>query len=530
MTLSYSPFVTDEEEQVRVAFSMFSQRIKASRSKGSQRAILLRPYHDDPVGFARDMINWREDEYLTSYQEEILSGLVEYKRESVRGPHGLGKSTMAAILSIWFAETREACEEDWKVITTASAWRQLRKFLWPEIHKWVRRLRWDRLGRVPYNHRTELQQLSLKMEFGEAFAVASDQPEYIEGAHADELLYIFDESKAISADTFDAAEGALAGKGNTYAFMISTPGEPIGRFYEIQSHKTGYEDWHVRHVRVNEVKEAGFITDKFIEQRRKQWGETSAVFANRILGEFAVSDVEGVIPLAWVERAQERWLELKDLSFEGIGPLDAVGADVADQGEDSTVLALRHSGVLRELRTYAKQDAMQVVAFICGPLNGAATFAAANGKKSNAGAVVDVIGVGSGVVARLRELNYKVAAFNSSEKSDRTDIAGELGFINKRAAAWWNLRELLNPDNGHELALPDDDMLLGDLTAPHWKVASTGGGRIQIESKDDLRKPERLGRSTDRGDAVVMAYWEDDFPKPAMVAIPFSFTRTSPWR
>jgi len=33
------------------------------------------------------------------------------------------------------------------------------------------------------------------------------------------------------------------------------------------------------------------------------------------------------------------------------------------------------------------------------------------------------------------------------------------------------------------------------------------GGRIQVESKDDIRK--RLGRSTDSGDAVIQAYWRD---------------------
>ena len=39
-------------------------------------------------------------------------------------------------------------------------------------------------------------------------------------------------------------------------------------------------------------------------------------------------------------------------------------------------------------------------------------------------------------------------------------------------------------------------MLLGDLSAPKWKVLS--GGKIQVESKDDIRK--RLGRSTDDGE------------------------------
>jgi hypothetical protein len=39
------------------------------------------------------------------------------------------------------------------------------------------------------------------------------------------------------------------------------------------------------------------------------------------------------------------------------------------------------------------------------------------------------------------------------------------------------------------------------------------GGKIQVESKDDIKK--RIGRSTDDGDAVVMAFFEDATPSPS---------------
>jgi hypothetical protein len=86
-----------------------------------------------------------------------------------------------------------------------------------------------------------------------------------------------------------------------------------------------------------------------------------------------------------------------------------------------------------------------------------------------------------------------------------TTVTPELGFVNKRSAARWNLRELLDPANNEDIALPPDDLLTGDLTAPHWRVMS--GGKIQIESKDDIYK--RIGRSTDDGDAVVMAFYQE---------------------
>ena len=45
--------------------------------------------------------------------------------------------------------------------------------------------------------------------------------------------------------------------------------------------------------------------------------------------------------------------------------------------------------------------------------------------------------------------------------------------------------------------------LLAELTAIRWKLMTRG---IQIESKDDIKK--RLGRSTDKADAVIMAWSE----------------------
>jgi hypothetical protein len=124
---------------------------------------------------------------------------------------------------------------------------------------------------------------------------------------------------------------------------------------------------------------------------------------------------------------------------------------------------------------------------------------------------VDVVGIGAGVVDRLREQRMNVQAFNAGNRTDWRDVSRELQFANLRSASWWNLRELLDPAQGHSIALPPDDLLTGDLTAPRWRQSS--GGKILLESKEDLRKANRLGRSTDDGDAVVMAFWKEPEPE-----------------
>lgn len=459
------------------------QRKRAKASKGSYTEF-QKAYRDNLIGFVSDCIAWDKGEGLTPYQSEILTEIPQRKRASVRGPHGLGKTAMMSWIVLWFALTRDG--DDWKVVTTASAWRQLEKYLWPEIHKWARKLKWSKIGRAPFGM-AELFTLKMRLGNGEAFAVASDNPALIEGAHAKYILYIFDESKSVLPATFDAAEGALTTP-DAMAVAMSTPGEPQGRFYDIQSKRAGYEDWWVRHVKRAEVIAAGRMTEKWAEDRKKQWGETSAVYLNRVEGEFAASDEDGVIPLSWIEKANERWKEINESGRWG--DFTCIGVDVARSGENKTVMALRYGLAIKELRRHAKEDTMQTAGRVAGLL-----------RALGGAAMIDVIGLGAGVYDRLREDNLDVDAFNAAARTNFIDKSGEFKFANVRAAAWWNLRELLETE---EVALPPDDLLTGDLTAPKWRVMS--GGRIVVESKEDIAK--RLGRSTDDGDAVVEAYWD----------------------
>ena len=426
-------------------------------------------------------------------------------------------SAMASWVILWFALTRDG--KDWKCPTTASAWRQLTRYLWPEVHKWSRLLDWDKVGREPFSPNKELLTLNLKLSTGESFAVASDIPELIEGAHADELLYIFDESKSISDNTFDAAEGAFSGAGedtkaNAYALAISTPGSPIGRFYDIHQRKLGYEDWYVKHVTLEDCIKAGRISRQWAEQKKRQWGENSSIFQNRVKGEFASDSEDTVIPLSWIELANQRWEEWQDSikqDIENKGRLLYLGVDVGGGGEnsDKSIIAPVHEGYkVDALRKYERGDIDTATMELTGRV--VAILRANKGCY----AFPDIIGIGLGVYNRLKEMwkeekektgktpDWQVEPFNAAESKDITDMkdeSGELGFVNKRSAAWWKVRELLSPTNDFNVCLPRDDDLIGELTAPKSSVRS--GGKIYVEAKEDIKK--RLHRSTDSADAVI---------------------------
>lgn len=448
---------------------------EAMQERAKQQARAAQPDYTTPdgiVAFTRDILHAEP----APYQERILRNLAQFRRECAKSPHGSGKTCLAAWAVLWGLY---AFDTDVKILTTASVWRQCEKYLWPEIKRWLYRARPDPMPRVLHTE--------LILPNKHAFAVVSDNPYLIEGAHSETLIYIFDESKSIPSDTFDAAEGALS-TGNTYALMLSTPGEPSGRFYEVCSRKAGYTDWHVDSISLAEAIAAGRIDPTWAENRKLQWGEGSAVYQNRVLGEFADSGEDSVIPLSWVERAIERWHEVQG---HGDGDL-TIGCDPARYGEDKTCIASLRGRVCEKLTYYAKQDTMET----------AGRVILAAGNKSTP-MVCDVGGLGAGVYDRLRELGYNVTAVNSSERSDDTDRSGELHFLNMRSALWWKVREALDPTGDDPLALPPDDALVGDLCSPRWSVNSSG--KIVIESKDDIRK--RLGRSTDSADALALAVY-----------------------
>ncbi len=440
------------------------------------------------------------------YQVAALAELQRHRRLAVRSAHGAGKTTIAAVSVIWFAVSREAAGESWKVVATAGGWRQLQQFLMPEFRAWAGRLRWDLLGIAPWVPGRDLFDMGLRLAHGQAFAAASDDAQLLEGAHADQLLVIIDEAKSVPDATFDALEGAMAGPGQAFALAVSTPGAPSGRFYDIFQRKPGLADWSVQHITLQDAIAAGRISADWAQARREQWGAESPIYQNRVEGQFAASDEDGVIPLAWVEAANERWQAWQDLGAPVPGGRLVVGCDIARFGSDRTALALRRGNYVIEVRVFAQADTMTTSGRISGLLTQPTDLA-----------VVDVIGLGSGVYDRLREQGKPVVAFASSNSSQARDRSRELGFVNRRAEAWWRLRELLDPAYGATLALPPDDQLIGDLCAPRWSISSSG--KIAIEAKDDVRK--RLGRSPDIGDAVVMALSVDSYaatgPLPSAV-------------
>src|SRR6266403_5378541 len=101
--------------------------------------------------------------------------------------------------------------------------------------------------------------------------------------------------------------------------------------------------------------------------------------------------------------------------------------------------------------------------------------------------LIDVVGVGSGVDDRLRELSYRECLpFNSSGTPSNQRLYGNL-----RAEAHWQLRTLLEKKaiklpgkkdvKGHLVA---NDKLIRQMTSITYEHKSNG--KIYVESKEQL--------------------------------------------
>lgn len=190
-----------------------------------------------------------------------------------------------------------------------------------------------------------------------------------------------------------------------------------------------------------------------------------------------------VIPIAWVQAAQSRWSALGNQAVQ-----DAIALDPARGGADETAIATRHRDWLN-VWNYAGAST---------PDGQTALSKVMEHRRDNAQILIDTIGIGASCFD-LAKQNYPVSPVIASAKSYKRTRSGLYGFANLRAQLWWDLRELLDPDYGATLALPNHPQLLSDLTAPRFHLGIHG---IQIESKEEIRK--RLGRSTNVGDAIAM--------------------------
>ena len=366
------------------------------------------------------------------------------------------------------------CFHPVKVPVTAPTAHQLSDVLWAELAMWHRKMPDELRAEFEWSAEKFVRKDVAQEAFAAARTSRPEKPEALQGFHSENIVFVIDEASGIPDEVFQVAEGALSTDG-AFVIMAANPTRMDGYFYD--SHHKMRGSWSPLHWN---AEDSPLVSRKYIEDMAAKYGHESAIYRIRVLGEFA-GNPDGVVPLDLIEAATRR-------DIAQFGP-ERWGLDVARFGEDRTALAKRSgNSMLVPVKSWRGKDTMQTAGMVKAEYDSAARRPEA--------ICVDVIGLGAGVVDRLRELGLPVVAVNVAESPSANDRYSRL-----RDELWFKAREWFA---GRDVKMVRDDDLTAELTMPNYRILSTG--KIQVESKDEIKKRAGGNTSPDLADAFCLTF------------------------
>ena len=432
-------------------------------------------YKDDPISFIENCLGAE----LDPWQREFFEVIPSTRKVSIAAGHGVGKSTALCFLCLHTLLFHFPV----KGVISAPSTAQLHSALWADLKMWIEHL--PPVLKDSIEHTQDL--IRLKEAPNESFIRAAvariDQPDALQGVHAEKgiVLLIVDEAAAVHEKIFESAYGSLSQE-NAKMILIGNPTKNSGYFYET-FHKVK-DEWTNFQV---SCLDSPRVSQSYINEMRNLYGEDSAMFKVRVLGEFADEDELGFITPSIIRSAINREIEPS--------PSTPViwGLDVARMGRDRSALCKRKGNTITEkIKTWRKLDLMSLAGEIMNE------FQNTKPEEQPKILLIDSIGLGSGLCDRISEIGIiPTRGINVSESSALVNECGNL-----RAELWYKAREFFEKKT---CKIPDDQELVRELSAPRYKFDSRG--RYLIESKDEMRK--RGEKSPDLADAFCLTFAEN---------------------
>jgi hypothetical protein len=441
--------------------------------------------------YKHDIAAWAKDRlglHLWSKQREIAAAIVQYKKVAVKSCHGSGKSYFASILVAWWVDTRYGTEA--VVVSTAPTYEQVNKILWRYIRQhWGKN---ELMGNVT-------QTDEWKDAKGEVVAwgrkPADTNTQGFQGIHSSGgVLAVIDEACGVNETIFTGVEAITTGS-HDRILAIANPDIPQSEFGRIFLKND--PSWHKITISAFDTPNftdekndmppealSGLVSVEWVEDKKISWGEDSARYKSKILGEFTTDAGNTLFTMETLMRGFSTELEL--LTEEP----PRMGVDVARFGEDYSVAYLWHQGKLRFLKKWSKKDSIETATII-------RDLAFENGVKE-----IRIDGVGLGgpimdIVSHISDNRYEVVGMIGNASSPDIDK-----WVNARAYWYDTMRE--------KMYLRQIDMSLDDEAAKDLEdelgtleyFFSKRGG-LQIMDKAEIRK--QTGKSPDFADAACYA-------------------------
>ena len=417
----------------------------------------------DPVFFIEEVLG----NPLWDKQKEIVEAVRDHKEVAVRSCHASGKSYVSGRIVHWYLNAYKNSV----VITTAPTFRQVKEVLWREI-------KGSCSGKKIYPDKAILDTAINISPQHFALGLSTDKPDQFQGFHSPHLMVLIDEASGIDPLIEEAIDGLTPEK----IVRIGQPLSNEGRFADSFRHpdikKMRISAFDCPNVSSGEVVIPGLITAEDVEKFKIRYGEDSDVYRVRVLGEFPSQDADSLISIDDVVNAQNRTVKVPP-HFE-----KRMGVDVARYGDDSSVICVRQmEKVIRKERFYG-MDTMQIAGLVLKIAKEEYV------KPENI--FIDVIGVGAGVVDRLRHQGWNVNEVNVANSPQDKE-----NFVNLRAELYAkNVKDWLQTAD-----LPQDDDWL-ELASIKYKFNSSG--KLQLEKKEDMKK--RGLDSPDVADSLMLTF------------------------
>ena len=347
------------------------------------------------------------------------------------------------------------------------------------------------MGASPLKTTLDLQKIfnSPHKWFATGFATkpdtVSENVTRFQGFHNKNVLVIFDEAAGILPPIWEAKDRLITSSKHKFVAIgnpTTSKGPFIDCFKSSLYNKITVSVFDTPNFKQGKEVIPGLSGREFEEQIRMKYGEKSNQYKSMITGEIPDEDIDSLIPISWIERAEGAEVEY---NFKFVKRF--ITWDVADGGDDLHVIkAWENTTEIDsiELRNKKVEEVEPYVWRLLRRIGGNAI-------------VVDNDGIGRVAVGLLEGSKDRRTEIIPFTGSDRDSVSEPQTFYNRRHEAHWKLRELFEQRRISISSIPEQKEELASI-----KLVDHKRGFIAVEPKKDLK--ERLRRSPDRADAIMM--------------------------
>ena len=438
-------------------------------------------------------ITWQQTLILLCL-EKAVAGKASKKISIVSG-RGIGKSSILAIIVLWFL----FCFPRALVPCTAVTAAQLNDALWKEIAMWLQKMKEANPG---YAEKFEWSSSFIRMKelpaewYARAKTASKDRPEALSGVHSENIMAIVDEASAVDEKVFEMGQGILS-SANAYILMISNGTRADGYFYRSHNETSGeYQTLSLSSDDSPVVDKAMVesIVSEYCRDIVPAEYNTVTEYRVNILGLFpmiGVMDEKGYVPLLADKDIREEHID--DMTERLFVGHRLMGIDPSGDGDDTTVWCIRDR--IRAVIVHEEQTSTPA-SIAAKTVTLAEQYGIA--VKDFSDIIVDAFGVGHNVaqeIALITQGKGRVYPINTGEHC--SDIAENEVYSNKRAESYWKMRQWLQIGGVIDIHRG----LRKDLLSIKYRRT---GAKIQIEPKIEMKK--RGLKSPDRSDALSLTF------------------------